>query len=377
MAPSNLNPSESQYELWDSAEEFPHIDRIPLPDQITHIVVARGAQENYHYLHETSLAMHLGVLHVGWANSREKETNVADELYRTRYSRDGGRTWSSTGVIAPGGENIAHNHGVMAARQDELWTLVARHDEKKLTGMEGFVLDESEMTWHSSGIVARGFIPFDRPQHMPNGNWLVAGETGFHDGSPAVAISNGGDFHHWQVVPIPVSGDMPIRFPETTVMPTSDGRLIAIIRYEDRGAPWNEIGATHPHNLWALVSVSEDNGQAWTPATVSNMPLHPSKPFAGRLSTGEGFLIFNVPHPDIPAYGRHTLAIAITRPGEPTFCRVWRIRHGQSPVTEFTQHPQWSYPFAIEHEDNLYISYTINKSDCGLSVIPAEALRAM
>jgi hypothetical protein len=37
---------------------------------------------------------------------------------------------------------------------------------------------------------------------------------------------------------------------------------------------------------------------------------------------------------------------------------------------------QWSYPYGYEHDGNLYVVYSIGKEDCGLSVVPIEALKS-
>jgi len=36
--------------------------------------------------------------------------------------------------------------------------------------------------------------------------------------------------------------------------------------------------------------------------------------------------------------------------------------------------PEWSYPYAIEHNGQLYIIYSVNKEDCEVSIIPLRAL---
>ena len=121
----------------------------------------------------------------------------------------------------------------------------------------------------------------------------------------------------------------------------------------------------------ALVSDSADGGRTWTPLAASNLPMTASKPYAGQLSTGQAFLVCNV-GPDC-----HTLVLAVAEPGARSFCRVWRIRHGASPDLRLpgrAKSPQWSYPYAHEHDGRLYVVYSIGKEDCGLSIIPLHAI---
>jgi hypothetical protein len=77
-------------------------------------------------------------------------------------------------------------------------------------------------------------------------------------------------------------------------------------------------------------------------------------------------------------------SVATVRGGD-TFCRIWKIRHQQTPVrrllgsadgkqTKVGGNTEWSYPAAIEHEGKLYVIYTHGKEDCALSIIPVSAL---
>ena len=69
--------------------------------------------------------------------------------------------------------------------------------------------------------------------------------------------------------------------------------------------------------------------------------------------------------------------LAVTAPGERGFSRVWRIRHGASPALRLpgrAKSPQWSYPYAHEHDGSLYVVYSIGKEDCGLSIIPLRRM---
>jgi hypothetical protein len=73
---------------------------------------------------------------------------------------------------------------------------------------------------------------------------------------------------------------------------------------------------------------------------------------------------------------RDTVVIAVSRTGEGTFSRLWKVRFGPSkaPLGGRAKARQWSYPYAHEHDGKLYVVYSISKEDCGLSVIPLRAL---
>ena len=95
-----------------------------------------------------------------------------------------------------------------------------------------------------------------------------------------------------------------------------------------------------------------------------------AKAYLGKLSTGQLYLLHNV-------RDRDTLAISVSRPGESTLSRTWRLRHGKSDAPRFSgkaKSKQWSYPYGHEHDGRLYVVYSIGKEECGLSVIPIESL---
>ena len=350
--------------LWDATVPFPSYEEMPDLGVVTHVQVERAQCGDYHYLHEPAIAFHNGVLHAGWANHPRFEANVKDELLRGRRSTDGGLTWGAAAIwVAPpalGGESW--NHPVLMSHQGRLWGFFTRW-EKEEPRTELFNLDETKQTWQPAQARIPGFIPFTPPRKMRDGNWIVSGELNWFE--PAVAISHGDDFTRWDVVRIPRPGAMKLLFPETTLLERGD-TLVAICR--PKGAKT------------APASVSRDCGRTWTPLRPSNFPIAESKPLCGRLSTGQQYLIT-----DNLEQGRSLLSIAVTAPGGDTFCRIWKIRHQQTPVrrllgapdggkTHVGGHTEWSYPAAIEHEDRLIIIYTQGKEDCALSIIPVSAL---
>jgi hypothetical protein len=101
-----------------------------------------------------------------------------------------------------------------------------------------------------------------------------------------------------------------------------------------------------------------------------------SKPYAGVLSTGQRFLACTT---TADSDGRRSpLTIAVSRPGEQLFSRVFRIRDALSAATPGVSHPNvdFSYPYVVEHAGKLYIGYT-HKSHAAneLAIIPVDSLR--
>jgi hypothetical protein len=125
----------------------------------------------------------------------------------------------------------------------------------------------------------------------------------------------------------------------------------------------------------ALVSISKDHGRTWTPAAASNLPMATQKPYAGTLSTGQRYLIGTI---TADTDGRRSpLTIAVSKPGESLFSRVFLIRTSVFDGTPGVSAPNadFSYPYAVERNGQLYIGYTDKEHIYNeLVVIPVSSL---
>jgi hypothetical protein len=206
------------------------------------------------------------------------------------------------------------------------------------------------------------------PQKMADGNWIMAGfrVSGSRHGDAgnlaAVAISHGDDFKHWDLVVIAAAADLGAIWGESTVI-VEGKRILNISRYGAKPL--------------ALVAVSGDHGRTWTPSAPSNLPMATSKPYAGILSTGQRYLVCTTTADT--GGKRSPLTIAVSKPGEPLFSKVFVIRRSVFPEGPGVSDPKadFSYPYAVEHEGKLYVGYT-HKSHAAneLAVIPIEQLRS-
>ena len=361
--------------LWGGGP-FPPVARIPLLDEVTHVVVHRGASGDG-FLHGAAIVHHGGTWYTSWGSSPVDENSPLErECGRRSHAGVGAHRWGPAEEIGPnlGGEE-ARSHGVFHVQDGVLWSLVPRfgrpHDAADVAStFPGLVTDALRLNpdtgrWElHAEAVARGFWPMDASSRLPDGRWIMGGLSGQQNAVVAVASGARAPLA-WQCSEIPRPAGADMSFGETTVLVWPEaGACSAIIRYRAGSL------AGLPEQV-ALVSTSSDGGRTWTPAAASNLPMTASKPYAGRLSTGQAYLVCNV-GPD-----RHTLVLAVTAPGERVFTRVWRIRHGSSPSLRLpgrAKSPQWSYPYAHEHAGRLYVVYSIGKEDCGLSIIPLHVL---
>lgn len=203
---------------------------------------------------------------------------------------------------------------------------------------------------------------------MDDGNWIMAGARvafGYDELSghlPAVAISQGDDLTKWDLVVIPTAPGVSRVWGESTVI-VDGARVLNISRWGGRA--------------FALAAVSEDYGRTWTPSAPTNLPMAASKPYAGTLSTGQNYLICTTTADS--GNRRSPLTIAVSRPGEETFSKVFVIRHAVFPEGPGPSDPRASlcYPYAVENDGKLYVGYAVkNHCTAELAIIPVSALAA-
>ncbi|MBC8352279.1 MAG: exo-alpha-sialidase [Planctomycetes bacterium] len=356
--PHKVEPLREAITLWTGAPITSALETIPFVPNVRHHTIHRAMANGYKFLHGAAIVHHDGVFYANWANSPVNE-NGPHETLQGRRSNDGGKSWSKLEVIGPGFDGAErHSHGVLFVHNEELWTICARFGVgtpgRRFPGLkaEAFVLNEQSDRWESRGIVMKNCWPYDEPVRMADGNLITGGQD--KDGLPVVAISHGEDLTRWDSTLIPFDPRLKPSYAETTVW-AEGNHVIAVIR-GGRGVAW--------------ISTSNDCGRTWSKAGPSNLPMPRAKAYLGKLSTGQLYLVSNI-------NSRDTLVISISNPGELTLSKMWRLRHGKSAPPRFSgkaKGKQWSYPYGYEHDGKLYVVYSIGKEDCGLSVLPIDAL---
>ena len=333
-----------------------------VPDVRFHVIKAHEPERDggYGFLHGVALVWHKRRLYASWGNNKRVE-NTSGEEARGSVSTDGGRTWGEVFTIdaAGGSPGLAVSHGSFLSHRGRLWAFLgAFYGNRERVHTRAYVLDERSHRWEYRGVAVQdGFWPMQAPLPLPGGNWIMAGfQVG--NGEPAsVAISRGDDFAHWDHIVIPRASEVKKMWGESTVI-VQDRRVLDIARYGDEAR--------------ALVSTSDDGGRHWTPMAPSNMPMATSKPYAGTLSTGQRYLIGTTTTDS--GKRRSPLTIAVSRPGGPYFSRVFRIRSAEHSAARVESHPRaaLSYPYAVEHDQHLYVGYSNNAGRPGMNINSAE-----
>ncbi len=354
--------------LWNGGELPKRADIPALQGVAFHVIKQqRPDTDGCHWTLGVGLAWHKDKLYASYGFNKGSENTPTEEAH-VRVSGDGGKTWGAPVVMDHGEGNLGVSHGVFLSHKATLWAFMgAFHDKFERTHTRAYTLNETTGAWEPHGVVVEaGFWPMQEPQKMADGNWIMAGARvshGLHVAGdlPAVAISRGDDFTKWDLVVIPAAPDLGKIWGESTVI-VEGKRITNISRYGAKAL--------------ALVSFSEDFGRTWTSTRPSNLPMATSKPYAGTLSTGQRYLVCTTTADT--GGGRSPLTIAVSKPGEATFSRVFVIRRSVYPEGPGVSDPKadFSYPYAVEHEGKLYVGYT-HKSHAAneLAVIPLEALK--
>ncbi len=354
--------------LWDERVALPKAADLPAVQGAEFHVIKKQAPDadGAKWTLGVGLAWHKGRLFASYGFNKGDENTPTEEAH-VRVSDDAGKTWGAPVVMDHGEGNLGVSHGVFLSHKDKLWAFMgAFYDRFQRTHTRAYTLNETSGAWEPHGVVIdAGFWPMQEPQKMADGNWIMAGARVSHGYDvvgdlPAVAISEGDDFTKWKMVIIPATQGVGKIWGESTVI-VEDKRIINISRYGTKAL--------------ALVSVSEDHGRTWTPAAPSNLPMATSKPYAGTLSTGQRYLVCTTTADT--GGKRSPLTIAVSKPGESVFSKVFVIRTSvfEGTLGVSAANADFSYPYAVEHEGKLYIGYT-HKSHAAneLAVIPVSSL---
>lgn len=363
-------------QLWDTREVLPRKEELPTLKNISFSVIKAFEPEKdggYRFLHGVGLCWHKGKLYASFGHNKGSE-NTAGEEARGRVSTDGGKTWGETFTIGRSDEPTgAISHGVFLSYKGELWAFHGSfHKHLQSVRTLIFRLNETTDQWERMGSISQlAFWPAQEPIKMEDGNWIMSGTNlpdVFKGGSvpAAVAISHGDDLTQWDVIVLKTDQKRGI-WGESSVI-VKGPKIINICRFGGRAL--------------ALKAVSEDYGRTWTSQCPSNLPMATSKPYTGTLSTGQNYLVCS--NTANSGARRSPLTIAVSRPGEEVFSRVFLIRHAEMPDSQLDSAPNGalSYPYAVEHEGRLYVGYSNNGGRRGtninsaeLAIIPIEDLR--
>src|SRR5690606_22169963 len=143
--------------------------------------------------------------------------------------------------------------------------------------------DGPQKKWQELQKTGDLFLPNCTPVKLNNGNWMMAGRVASAPGQlpliPAVLISWGDSIENtWRLVKLPAEYNED-QYPETTII-TSGKNIYAFTRAD---GPANKPD----------VFISNDYGESWTKIRSHDFNAISSKLYAGTLSDGRGYIVFN------------------------------------------------------------------------------------
>lgn len=99
-------------------------------------------------------------------------------------------------------------------------------------------------------------------------------------------------------------------------------------------------------------------GRSWSVCMPNGLFTPSTRIYAGRLSTGQRYAIGTLVRDHNNT--RNPLAIAVSRPGRSQFHTMFIIREDVFPdgPGESVHGAAFSHPYAVEHEDRLYVAYS-------------------
>lgn len=362
-------PLVAETPLWDERVPLLKSADLPVLDGVEFHVIKkqRPDTDGAKWTLGVGLAWHKGRLFASYGFNVGDENTPTEEAHM-RVSSDGGKTWGAPVVMDHGEGNLGVSHGVFLSHAGKLWAFQgAFYDRFQRTHTRAYTLNESTGQWDAHGVVIdNGFWPMQEPQKMKDGNWIMSGARvskgyDFSGDPPAVAISHGDDFTKWDLVVLPLDRRLRSVWGESTVI-VKGSHITNISRYGGKAL--------------ALIATSDDFGRTWSTARPSNLPMATSKPYAGTLSTGQRYLVCTTTADT--GGKRSPLTIAVSKPGESVFSKVFVIRRSIFPEGPgvSSERADFSYPYAVEHEGKLFVGYT-HKSHVAneLAVIPIEKLK--
>lgn len=354
------------YPIWREDAAYPSQQEMEYPAGIRQILAHDGRNDILPFLHDLSVTVIDGRLFVAWYNSTNAEI-CGSSLIRGRFSDDGGEHWSepftTVGEIGDAEEHYVPVN-LFSANGRMLATITEMEGKNMTTVLDLFAVD-----WHSGkgtflSHISEGFICNTAPIRMENGNYISPGWMPKKEDTPAfpiVLISDGENLENrwdYRFLYDPLHPDaVSIRCAETTLQ-IMHNKVLAFVR--------NDEGPSY-------IFESMDYGEHWSGPYINPMSVGNSKLYAGQLSNGKKYLIYNE---DRGYFMRTMLVIAVADAGNDQYSRVYKVLEDED--QQLQRGSIWFYPCAYEDNGYLYVGSTLQEADnirsAIISKIPVESL---
>lgn len=361
--------------LFDAADSYTL--GLPVADGTATFTVFAPSAATDHFSNGAVMAVFKGALYCMWQSSKTSE-DTQDTWVAYSRSTDGGATWTKPMVLAATISNGYCSSGGWYTTRDSLVGYINTWpaDISPEGGYTRYVASSDGLTWTqpanvtmADGSVLSGIFEQD-PHTLPDGRIVNAAhmQPGLHicpiytDDASGVRGWKRGAFAY-------TANGSQSREMEPSLYRKNDGTLVMIFR--DQSGTFYKMAAS-----------SNDRGETWTKAVVTNMPDSRSKQSAGNLPDGTAFFASN------PVTNKNRIPLVLTMSKDGTlFDKAWLLRSGSSATSasDFLglQSQRYSgtnkgkgyvYPKSMVYGDYLYVSYATNKEDVQYTRVPLKSI---
>ncbi len=336
---------------WNQLQELPGETRS----------IIRGVMGESGHMHHPAITHFNGLFFAAWNDGYTHE-NRAGQRVRFATSRDG-LEWSEPAELTGRHPRRGYTAGGFWIRSGEMYALAALRDTRDvgITGEDPLLLayhwDREQGRFGDAQVIARNFFAQNVPQATGDGEWMILGKSGVGAWS-GLKMAKGGAkaIDAWEIRALP--GMDKLEEPEWYRLP--NGHIVA--HFRTRG----------PGRL--ARSYSSDHGETWTEPIITNFPEASARHHGLRLSSGLYVLMVN-PNPTTL---RVPLSVALSRDGL-VYDRIANLRAvGEPPrMGNISRPPGFNYMRGCEHDAFLYVIYSVNQEDIGITRVALAALHGL
>jgi predicted neuraminidase len=326
-----------------------------------HVSLYRAEQGDHQFCHHPSLVRFKGRFHCIWSNGVVGEDELGQRILIS--SSDHGLKWSTPQPLAIDPTNrgacVAAGFLVSESRLTAFYTVTGGSNFHPDTAVWAKTSTNGKQ-WSQPQRVQSGFF-IEGPKRLADGRLLLSGE---HVGDARntkrmrLLYSDQRDaLAGWKEAEINPRPLKTFGYTEPNLIRRADGSLLMLFR--------NYSGFLYG-------SVSRDNGAGWSNPVQTNFPDSTARFATGQLPDGTKWIINN---PGPKKFDRSLLTIAISSDGV-VFDRAFIVR-GEPTQMRYEGKSKldgWQYPHAIVHDGHLFVAYSINKEDVGLTKIDLKNL---
>jgi hypothetical protein len=323
--------------------------------------VVRGVMGDSGHMHHPAITHFEGMFFAAWNDGYTHE-NHAGQRVRYAMSRDG-LEWSEPIELSGRHPRRGFTTCGFWIRDGEMYALAALRDSRDVgvTGEDPLLLayrwDSMHKRFGDAQVIARDFFAQNIPQATSDREWMILGKSGVGAWAGLKMAKGGGSaVDAWTIRAM--AGTDKLEEPEWYTLP--NGHIVA--HFRTRG----------PGRL--ARSYSSDGGETWSSPVITNFPEASARHHGLRLSNGLYALIVN-PNPSTL---RIPMSVALSRDGL-VYDRIANLRTvGEPPrMGDLSRPPGFNYMRGCEHDGFLYVIYSVNQEDIGVTRVAIAALQGL